>query len=339
MGLALQQVQQRETAQGAVEQMQQVLDQAHEIIHLPGLRKLLLEAEAAQQDSGRKLLDGLTAAQKFQMLPLVMPLFAKRADGFQVPAMSPGARARVREPASMQALDDLEKLANELNPVIGYWDPLGLSTKEFWGASEESTIGFLRHAEIKHGRVAMAAFVGYCVQSNFHWPGMLTSKVSYEQIFNAGGPPDQWDKLPSEAKLQILLFIGFLEFWSEQKFVLASSGMNHYMRGGKPGQFPSLKKEIPHPIPFELFDPFNLQKNKSDEWKAEKLRTEINNGRLAMLGIMAFLAESKIPGSVPALNGLVKPYAGEVMAPFAKIDLGLPMVQGMRQWAIFSPNT
>ena len=29
----------------------------------------------------------------------------------------------------------------------------------------------------------------------------------------------------------------------------------------------------------------------------------------------------------------------EVMAPFAKIDLGLPMVQGMRQWAIFSPNT
>ena len=44
------------------------------------------------------------------------------------------------------------------------------------------------------------------------------------------------------------------------------------MRGGKPGAFPSLKKEIPHPIPFELFDPFNLQKNKSDEWKAEKSR-------------------------------------------------------------------
>ena len=30
------------------------------------------------------MLDGLTAVQKLQMLPLVMPLFAERADGFQV---------------------------------------------------------------------------------------------------------------------------------------------------------------------------------------------------------------------------------------------------------------
>merc|ERR1719359_698373 len=111
--LTLQQVRkERETAQAAVEQMQQVLDQAHEMIHVPGLRKLLLEAEATQQESGRKLLDGLTAAQKLQMLPMVMPLFAKRADGFQVPAMSAGARARTAAP-SMQAMDNLKTLAKE----------------------------------------------------------------------------------------------------------------------------------------------------------------------------------------------------------------------------------
>lgn len=35
-----------------------------------------------------------------------------------------------------------------------------------------------------------------------------------------------------------------------------------------------------------------------------------------MIGIMGFLTEQKIPGSVPLLTGIVKPYAGEVMSPF-----------------------
>ena len=136
--------------------------------------------------------------------------------------------------------------------------------------------------------------------------------------------------MPTGAKLQIILFVGFLELLSENNYVLAASGNSHYMRGGKPGAFPSLKKVIPHPIPFDLFDPFGFQKGKSDEWKSTKLLAEINNGRLAMLGIMAFLAESKVPGSVPALGSLgIKPYAGEIMAPFASGDAGLPFVSDM----------
>jgi hypothetical protein len=56
----------------------------------------------------------------------------------------------------------------------------------------------------------------------------------------------------------------------------------------------------------------------SEEAKAAGLVKEINNGRLAMLGIFAFLSEQTIPGAVPALKGVVMPYSGEVMAPLAK---------------------
>ena len=83
---------------------------------------------------------------------------------------------------------------------------------------------------------------------------------------------------------------------SAKEQVLAGEGQAHYMRGGKPGYFPSLKKNIPHPIPFDLWDPFGFTKKMSDEKKAASLRAEVNNGRLAMLGIMGFLAESKVRG-------------------------------------------
>ena len=37
----------------------------------------------------------------------------------------------------------------------------------------------------------------------------------YDQIAAAGGPADQWDALPTNAKLQIIVFVGLLELYSE----------------------------------------------------------------------------------------------------------------------------
>ena len=189
-----------------------------------------------------------------------------------------------------------------------------------WYDSGDSWSGFAEEAIqegswngfINHGRVAMAAFVGYIVQSNglhFPWP-MTFDGTPFPSA--AGSPPEQWDALPDAAKWQIILFIGFLEWFSE-------AAGTHYMRGGKPGAFPNFSDHselIPHPVPLNLFDPFGISSKKSDEAKAQGLVKELNNGRLAQIGIIAFLSEQRVEGAVPLLKGIVPHYNGEPMAPF-----------------------
>ena len=48
-----------------------------------------------------------------------------------------------------------------------------------------------------------------------------------------------------------------------------------------PAADPSLKKVVPHPVPFDLFDPFGLSAKASPEKKEKGLLAEINNGETA----------------------------------------------------------
>ena len=69
--------------------------------------------------------------------------------------------------AQQESKADLVELQNSLPGPPGFWDPLGLAGSEIlspWLEGKDATIGFLRHAEIKHGRVAMAAFMGFIAQ-------------------------------------------------------------------------------------------------------------------------------------------------------------------------------
>jgi len=207
---------------------------------------------------------------------------------------------------------DLETIAAKCNPTIGFYDPLALAEKDFWGKGNEATIGFLRQSEIKHGRIAMFAFVGYIVQSNFVFPWAQTLAGAPHPSADLS-PEAQWDAVPLGAKWQIFAVISALELWDE----CGGGSLPHYMAGRKPGQYPpfTLFRDNVHPV-LDLYDPLGFNKKMSEEKKEKRLIAEINNGRLAMLGIFAFLSADTIPGSVPALSGIAIPYDGEVMQPF-----------------------
>merc|ERR1719269_292855 len=175
---------------------------------------------------------------------------------------------------------DMIALAKKQNPVLGFWDPLGIVSDDV----APETIGWFRHAEIKHGRVAMAGFVGYCVHANgivFPWniqapiaQSSITADlpaISFKDISAAGSPGDMWDALPTAAKVQIGCVIGFLEMHGENSLALEADGQKHYVRGGKPGYYPSFQGRYPHPVPLDLWDPFGFTKKMSAEREEKAL--------------------------------------------------------------------
>jgi len=229
------------------------------------------------------------------------------------PAMSSSAGAAAISPA----LANLKTMQNELCPSVPFFDPLKLSELELWEETQEASIGFLRQAEIKHGRVAMAGFVGFLVHANnIRWPfAMKLDGTKWPTLEEAGSVPALWDKLPEASKWQIILFIGALEWFDEYHLDEFVEGKpKHYMRGGMPGAYPNLSGVFG--LPLNLFDPFGLSAKRTEEQKARGRLMEINNGRLAMIGLFGFLSEATVPGSVPSLTGLIAPYSGNVMIPF-----------------------
>jgi len=215
----------------------------------------------------------------------------------------------------MTTQEELQALAESnrdaLGAGLGFWDPLGCSKMSFWTLSNEETIGYLRHAEIKHGRVAMAAFLGFCVQSLDVVKGEHTF-LPYRGYVADVSPQEQWDNIPVIAKLQILTFIGMLESYGE-----IPGEVPHYTQpGGIPGYYPPLVGKRPEFL-FNLYDPFGFFEDDTPEDKERGLNVELNNGRLAMIGIMGVLSASK-GAAVPPLNDIpgFPQYSGDVMIPF-----------------------
>jgi len=202
--------------------------------------------------------------------------------------------SRVAAPVRMAFVDSLEGTGEETGGEI--WDPLGIADS----VSDEAVMWF-RHSELKHGRVAMLATVGYLTgAAGLTFPGEIAKGVSFAEC-NSEGVYNAWSKIPEEGKLQILTLILLLEGATESK-------KPHYMRGGVPGRI--------DPLPFDrapgtsglwapkikFWDPLGFMGALSPEQKARKRKAELKNGRLAMIGIISFVIGHNLPGSVPALS-------------------------------------
>jgi hypothetical protein len=315
-------------------------EMAEGLRHPEGRAELIkLMANPRFQEQAKRVADNMRANGVFAGF-LEPAFYAKKEDSSKtlqtlLLALNPVVATRKQSrtgSTQMSALDELIELAESTPGPVQYWDPLKLSEQDFWGAGNDATIGFLRHAEIKHGRVAMAGFVGYCLHENgIRWPFPLSTSLPDYSSFEGLSAPDVWDATPLASRLQIILVVGFFEFWSEWSTALEADGMVHHMSGGKPGQFPAFNTfGVTNPfLPLPLFDPFGFTADLSEEEKATKRLREVQNGRLAMIGLFSLISEARVPGAVPALAGLIKPYDGEVMGPFSAADAGLPGVSAM----------
>merc|ERR1711966_265938 len=119
--------------------------------------------------------------------------------------------------------------------------------------------------------------------AGIHFPGMLSPScdLSFESL-STMSPPEAWAAVPDAGKAQILATIFIAELVTE------GYQRPHYMKGG--------------PLPTIVFPAIDFS-GVSEETMAVKRTRELNNGRLAQIAIMSFVAAHYIPGSVPALAG------------------------------------
>ena len=148
---------------------------------------------------------------------------------------------------------------------VGYFDPLGL-TKD----GDAKKFARFRASEIKHGRVAMIAAMGFIVPEYVRFPGYLSTSeaVKFEDIPNGLAA---LSKVPTVGGLQWILFAHALEF-----------GLFRQSKDRAPGDFENVGN-LGVPFAEGVADP---------EARKRGLNSELANGRLAMVAIMGMIFQN-----------------------------------------------
>jgi len=163
-----------------------------------------------------------------------------------------------------------EGLAGAVAPT-GFFDPAGLSN-----GKTDAEIKKIREAELKHGRLAMLATLGVLVGEKFN--PLFDGKVTGPAIYQF----QQCDALFPAFWTFVVLGVGFVE---GQNILVGWD-----QKPGKDG-ISNLKEEY---VNGDLgFDPLGLKP--TDDEAFEVMRTkELQNGRLAMIGIAGMVAQELV---------------------------------------------
>lgn len=177
-------------------------------------------------------------------------------------------------------------------PLIGepvfvgenYWDKLTMDI----GSADTGT--FLRAAEIKHGRSAMIATVGFAFQKlgltfdniSPHQYLSVTQNIKFADLA-AVSPLEAVKMIPAEGFAQIFVAIAAIEIYElthrDGEIKVGESVAPGLQPGGLTGDLGW------NPLKIKVTDRRRL--------------SEIQNGRAAMFAICAWVAAETIPGSVP----------------------------------------
>lgn len=116
-------------------------------------------------------------------------------------AGSAAAFAPASQKSSASSALKMSDYSNEIGaiPPVGFFDPLKLSK----GISPER-FELYRKAELKHGRVAQLAVIGYVVPEFYTWPGTKANEI--------GNGLAAITDLPLLGWLQIIAFVGAVEY-------------------------------------------------------------------------------------------------------------------------------
>jgi hypothetical protein len=151
----------------------------------------------------------------------------------------------------------------------GFFDPLGLSSN-----IDPDTFAQYRAAELKHGRVAQLAVLGYIVPEVYRFDFDIAPGLPCSEVPNGVAA---LDAIPSLGWAQIVFFIGAVDYW------------------GVLGDFEVGKKAAASLSPDKL---------------EERQLQELQHGRLAMLAILELLRHDSQNLVQPGFDGLDKMISG-----------------------------